>query len=98
MTGEDDIDGLAAEYVLGSLSPEERQEVEARRKVDRALSDAVEAWEKRLGTLGDAAPAIEPPPQLFAKIAHRIWGGGGEAFQIAGFAWLGQGTEAVGVF
>ena len=44
MTEEDDIDGLAAEYVLGSLSPTERAEVEARRGSDAALATAIEAW------------------------------------------------------
>jgi anti-sigma-K factor RskA len=88
MTDEDDIDGLAAEFVLGSLSPEERQEVEARRKVDRALGDAVDAWEKRLGTLGDRVPGIEPPPELFAKIAHSLWAGESQTIQFAEFASL----------
>ena len=52
MTNDDEIDGLAAEYVLGSLDPIERKEVDVRRKVDVALDDAIIAWEKRLGTEG----------------------------------------------
>ena len=34
MTEDDDIDGLAAEYVLGSLDPNERAAVDVRRRDD----------------------------------------------------------------
>jgi len=74
MTDDDDIDGLAAEYVLGSLDPAERQYVNARRRTDAALSRAVQAWEWRLGSLSDAAPGISPPGHLFVSIANRLWG------------------------
>jgi anti-sigma-K factor RskA len=72
MTNDDDIDGLAAEYVLGSLTLAERKAVNVRRRTDVALSQAVEAWEKRLASLGDQAPEIEPPSHLFAGILTRI--------------------------
>jgi anti-sigma-K factor RskA len=74
MTDADDIDGLAAEYVLGSLSLEERRDVEARRRSDRALDQAVTAWERRLDTLGDFVPGVEPPADLYEAIAVRLWG------------------------
>ena len=61
MTEEDDIDGLAAEYVLGSLDPAERAQVDARRKTDAPLAAAVEAWERRLGPLNEQVAGIEPP-------------------------------------
>src|SRR5207245_5381271 len=44
MTEDDDIDGLAAEYVLGSLDPIEREQVDIRRRSDAALSQAVKDW------------------------------------------------------
>jgi hypothetical protein len=72
MTEEDDIDGLAAEYVLGSLSPAERAEVEARRGGDGALAAAIEAWQVRLGPLSEQAPGLEPPSHLFGRILTRI--------------------------
>jgi hypothetical protein len=72
MTEEDDIDGLAAEYVLGSLDPAERAQVDARRRTDQALSDAIEAWEHRLGPLSDGVPGVAPPPHLFDGILSRI--------------------------
>jgi anti-sigma-K factor RskA len=74
MTEADDIDGLAAEYVLGSLSLEERRDVDARRQSDRALDQAVAAWERRLDPLGDFVPGVQPPAQLFEAIAARLWG------------------------
>jgi hypothetical protein len=72
MTEEDDIDGLAAEYVLGSLSPAERTEVEARRGNDAALAAAIEAWQMRLGPLSEQAPGLQPPSHLFGRILTRI--------------------------
>ena len=74
MTDDDEIDGLAAEYVLGSLDPIERKEVDVRRKVDVTLDDAIKAWEKRLGPLSDLLPGSEPRADLFLKIANQLWG------------------------
>jgi anti-sigma-K factor RskA len=73
MTDADDIDGLAAEYVLGSLGFEEREDVAVRRKTDAALDKAIKAWEARLGPLGDRVAGIEPPPHVFRGIADRLW-------------------------
>ena len=73
MTEGDDIDGLAAEYVLGSLDVEERRDVAARRRTDAALDHAIKAWETRLGPLGDRIPGIEPPPYVFRRLADRLW-------------------------
>ena len=72
MTNDDEIDGLAAEYVLGSLDPIERKEVDVRRKVDVALDGAISAWEKRLGPLSDLLPAIAPPPHLFLEVTKQL--------------------------
>ena len=72
MTTEDDIDGLAAEYVLGSLGPAERAEVEARRRTDASLAAAIEAWQRRLAPLAELSPELEPPPHLFDRIVSRI--------------------------
>jgi anti-sigma-K factor RskA len=72
MTEEENIDGLAAEYVLGSLDAAERADVEARRTVDGALRAAIEAWERRLAPLLEAAPDMAPPPDLLDRILVRI--------------------------
>jgi hypothetical protein len=69
---EDDIDGLAAEYVLGSLSVAERREVDARRQTDTALAAAIVAWERRLGPLGERTPDEAPAAHLFDAVLLRI--------------------------
>lgn len=74
MTEDDDIDGLAAEYVLGSLDPAERSAAEARRLTDPALGAAIEAWQRRLAPLGDAAPGVAPPANLYEGVLARIAG------------------------
>jgi anti-sigma-K factor RskA len=72
MTEEEDIDGLAAEYVLGSLDASERRQVHARHKTDASLAAAIEAWERRLGPLSDRVPGVAPPAQLLNGILSRI--------------------------
>jgi anti-sigma-K factor RskA len=72
MTEEDDIDGLAGEYVLGSLDPDERRDVDARRKTDPALHQAIQAWERRFGPLSERAPEVTPPAHLYGSILTRI--------------------------
>jgi anti-sigma factor RsiW len=74
MTEDEDIDGLAAEYVLGSLDAAERTEVDARRRTDRQLAEAIAAWERRLAPLSEREPGIAPPPHLIEDILARIAG------------------------
>jgi anti-sigma-K factor RskA len=72
MTEDEDIDGLAAEYVLGSLDASERTAVDMRRRGDRALAAAISAWERRLGPLSWRAPEVQPPSHLLDGILQRI--------------------------
>jgi anti-sigma-K factor RskA len=72
MTEDEDIDGLAAEHVLGSLDAPERRQVDARRKTDASLAAAIEAWERRLGPLSDRVPGVAPPSHLLDGILSRI--------------------------
>jgi hypothetical protein len=72
MTEEEDIDALAAEYVLGSLDAAERARVAARRAGDRHLADAIAAWERRLGPLSEREPGLAPPAHLLDSILSRI--------------------------
>jgi anti-sigma-K factor RskA len=83
MTEDDDIDGLAAEYVLGSLDPAERRQVDARRRTDASLAAAVAAWERRLGPLSDRGRDAAPPAHVFDGVLSRI---SGQAAQLAGTA------------
>ena len=67
MTELDDIEALAAEYVLGTLSREERRDVAARREKEPRLDAAIAAWERRLGPLAEVVAsgcaAAEPLQQ-----------------------------------
>lgn len=72
MTELDDIDALAAEYVLGTLSRAERSEAEARRAGDAAFNAAVLTWERRLGPLAEVVAPVQPPPGLYNKIRAQI--------------------------
>jgi anti-sigma-K factor RskA len=78
MSDQDDIDALAAEYVLGTLSPAERTAVSARRQRERDLDAAIEAWEARLAPLTEAMPSVEPSPGLLARIEATIANGTGD--------------------
>ena len=72
MTEDDDIDGLAGEYVLGSLSADERREVGSRRRADRALEAAIGAWEQRLAPLIDRelAQGEAPYPKKVTNVCQ----------------------------
>lgn len=72
MNEHDDIDGLAAEYVLGTLDASERASVAARRQRDAALNRAIVDWERRLAPLNNAIRDVAPPAGTFAKIEQRL--------------------------
>jgi hypothetical protein len=72
MTDHEDIDGLAAEYALGALNAAERRQINARRQADASLSAAIDAWERRLAPLNDAASGVTPPAHLLDAILSRI--------------------------
>ncbi len=59
MDGSDDL--VAAEYVVGALSAEERRQVALRIERDPGFARLVEAWEGRLSPLADDYPEVEPP-------------------------------------
>ena len=74
MTDADDIDGLAAEYVLGTLDAAERASVAARRQREPQLNAAIVAWERSLSPLNELVRPVAAPPGLFEKISGRING------------------------
>jgi anti-sigma-K factor RskA len=69
---DDDLDALAAEYVLGTLSSDERAHAEAMLLIDSGFADIVRQWERRLGELNVMVEAVEPPPELWDKIKTAI--------------------------
>lgn len=72
MTDPNDIDLLAAEYVMGTLDGNERANVAFRRVRDPELDAAIHAWAARLAPLNDQVAAVAPSPLLKDKIADRI--------------------------
>ena len=68
----DDIDALAGEYVLGTLSANARAAVEARMRDEPALREAVQAWEARLLPLASLAAPVDPSPALWSRIERTL--------------------------
>lgn len=68
----EDIDALAGEYVLGTLSAAARASVNERMRDEPALRDAVQAWEARLLPLTALAPPAEPSPALWSRIERSL--------------------------
>lgn len=64
-----DTDPLAAEYVLGLLSPVERTAFEARLRAEPALVTEVHQWEVYFATMADLEVAPVAPP---ARVLHSI--------------------------
>ena len=75
MTQEHD-DGLAAEYVLGTLAGDERRRFAAALAHDPELQAQVEAWEQRLQGLGQDEIPVEPSAGLWDKIESALDDGG----------------------
>ena len=71
---DDDRDALAAEYVLGTLSAEEREQAEALLAIDHGFAETVRLWEHRLGELNVMVEAVEPPADLWERIKGDIGG------------------------
>ena len=65
---------LAAEYVLGTLASNEREQAQALIENDPAFAERVRYWERRLGELHAMVQSVEPPPETWARIAARIDG------------------------
>jgi anti-sigma-K factor RskA len=77
MSDADDTDTpemLAAEYVLGTLASNEREQAQNLIATDPAFAELVRGWEHRLGQLQAMVAAVEPPPETWARIQARIAG------------------------
>lgn len=69
---DEDQETLAAEYVLGTLSSEEREHAEALRSFDPKFESSVQQWERRLGELNVMVEAVEPSPAVWEKVKGQI--------------------------
>ncbi len=65
-------DAAAGEFVLGTLTAEDRAAVEAALPGDAALRAAVYAWQDRLLALTAQAPVVAPGPALWPRIESAI--------------------------
>lgn len=74
MSGASDHDGLAAEFVLGTLEGAERAEAERLLAEDPAFRASVEAWQRRLAPLARLTEAVPPPADLWPRITAALWG------------------------
>jgi anti-sigma-K factor RskA len=68
MTMDEDRDGFATEYVLGTLDAEERAQADALMLVDEEFASKVRQWERRLGELNVLVAPIEPPAPVWGRI------------------------------
>jgi anti-sigma-K factor RskA len=68
MTMDEDVDGHAAEYVLGTLDADERAQADALTLVDPGFAAKVREWERRLGELNVLVAPVEPPAPVWERI------------------------------
>lgn len=66
------LDELASEYVLGTLSAELRSEVQQRLRDDVGLRTAIDTWERRLLGLTELAEPQTPSPHLWPRIERSV--------------------------
>ncbi len=65
---EDEGRVLAAEYVLGVLSAEERRAVEKRMAEEPSFAREIAEWEDRLGPMASYVTPVTPPAQSWMRI------------------------------
>ena len=73
LSPDEEADALAAEYVLGVLSLQDRLAAEAKVKSDTTFASRVMAWEAHFEALNDGYESI-PAPDLMPQIEARIFG------------------------
>jgi anti-sigma-K factor RskA len=72
VTIDQDKDVLAAEYVLGTLGPDERAEAQALIAIDSGFAEVVRGWERRLGELSAMVDPVDPPADMWNRIQAGI--------------------------
>jgi anti-sigma-K factor RskA len=74
MTGDDDRDRLAGEYVLGLLDGEDAARAERRLVSDAAFRAAVERWRGHLAELDATAAPVQPSDALWSRVEAGLSG------------------------
>jgi len=72
--GAEDRENRIAEYVLGTLTGDERAAFEAELARDETLRRAVAQWSERLQPLADSVAPVAPPLALRDRVLARIGG------------------------
>jgi hypothetical protein len=67
-----DRDGMAAEYVLGTLDLEERRAAQVLLAEDAEFAAKVKQWERRLGELHLMVEPVEPEAHVWQRIKARL--------------------------
>lgn len=62
----------AGEYVLGTLTAEERRELEAAAEKNTVLRHDIARWERQLAGLGLRLKPVAPRPMVWLNLAHRV--------------------------
>ncbi|QXH54780.1 anti-sigma factor [Pseudomonas maumuensis] len=96
-----ELDALAGEYVLGTLSPEQHAAVAERLGTDPSLRAAVDAWEARLLELTTLAAPLPPSARLWGRIQRSLDECSAPATEQRARGWqrlgLWQGLSAAGL-
>ncbi len=66
---DDELDLMAAEYVLGTLDPAAARELAARAEVEPAVRAAIAGWEERLAPLSRVGGPLWPPETLWRRLS-----------------------------
>lgn len=88
--GGEELDLLAAEYVLGTLDAAERERIAADMPGNRELRLAVAWWEERLGRIGLLLSPVSPPSRTWRRIRARLDTTGGTRLRL----WQGWAMAA----
>jgi anti-sigma-K factor RskA len=66
------LDALAAEYVLGTLDPDERNQARILLTSDENFAARVKLWERRLGELHLMVEPVEPDGRIWQRIKAKM--------------------------
>jgi hypothetical protein len=69
---DEDLSALAAEYVIGTLDPDERTRANVLLEVDEGFRALVRAWERRLGELHLMVEPVEPNSRIWERVRGRL--------------------------
>jgi hypothetical protein len=72
IVNETDLSAFAAEYVIGSLDPDERERANAQLEIDEGFRALVRGWERRLGELHLMVEPVEPDGRIWDRISDRL--------------------------